>query len=177
MPLNEATGRKRPAMTPQQIREAERAIFGPPALEGAAGGPADLTHAEIEKMRQLVNAHDREHNKIETIDINNPPKEPYQYREYPRMLYLNGDRDQFIVVQNASQAEIAMSRGYLTEIEDQDEDQSDVPAGEDDNGEGEGEDDQLAGISFQSPSHGGPNLEPALDPSIQAADKPNKRKR
>lgn len=105
MPINESTAR-RTTLTPQQIQENERAIFGPP--------------------RPPEKPVEDERNKIKTIDLNKPPircvlpdgteSDQYRYQEYPRMLFWGGDPAQFMVVQNGNQFEAALKRGYTTEV-------------------------------------------------------------
>lgn len=124
MPLNESTAR-RPSLTPQQMREAERSIFGMPS-PAADSTAAQLSHLEIARMREIVHAHDREHNKIQSIDINKPPircvlpdgteSDVYVYQEYPRMLYYGGDVTQFVIVQNSRQFQKALEHGYTPEV-------------------------------------------------------------
>jgi hypothetical protein len=113
MSINE-TAVRRSNLSAQQIRDAERAIFGVP---NSSEEPRtdDMTLEEVAKMRQLVYAHDRQHQKMETIDLNNPPPVRYQYREYPRMVFQNGERDKFAIVQNVVQLEVAILHGYTIE--------------------------------------------------------------
>jgi hypothetical protein len=134
MPIFEATPRKS-NLTPQQIKEAERALFGPPQVQQAA-----------------LPEHDE---KIRTIDLNNPPTEPYRYQEYPRMMYLHGDGAQFLIVQNDAQRQVAEGRGYTAEVAvpesalDKDEPEAGYAIELDD--EDENFDEQLAGISGPVP--------------------------
>lgn len=47
-----------------------------------------LTAAEIERLREIVLAHDKKNlGGMKEFDLNNPPKEPYRYQEYPRCIY------------------------------------------------------------------------------------------
>jgi len=151
MPIFEATPRKS-NLTPQQIKEAERALFGPPQVQQAA-----------------LPEHDE---KIRTIDLNNPPRQeidangkavtdangnavyttaPYRYQEYPRMMYLHGDAAQFLIVQNEAQREVAERRGFKPEITVPEQPPQPEYADLDDEDEDENFDEQLAGISGPVP--------------------------
>jgi len=46
-----------------------------------------LSHEEIERMRQIVQQHDGERKPMQIVDLNNPPKEPYRFQEFPMMVY------------------------------------------------------------------------------------------
>lgn len=46
-----------------------------------------FTAEEIEKMRSLVLAHDKEKNAVNVFDPNNPPKVPYSHKEFPKVVY------------------------------------------------------------------------------------------
>lgn len=47
----------------------------------------ELSHAELERMRQIVQQHDAQSKPMKTIDLNNPPKEPYIFQKFPKMVY------------------------------------------------------------------------------------------
>ena len=147
MPIFEATPRKS-NLTQQQIKEAERALFGPPQVQQA-----------------VLPEHDE---KIRTIDLNNPPRQeidangkavtdangnavyttaPYRYQEYPRMMYHNGDAAQFLIVQNEAQREVAERRGFTPEITVPEAAPLATDYAEDEGDEDENFDEQLAGIS------------------------------
>jgi|AmaraimetP72IA01_FD_contig_51_2371831_length_3363_multi_15_in_0_out_0_3 hypothetical protein len=130
MPIFEATPRKS-NLTPQQIKEAERALFGPPQVDQAA-----------------LPEHDE---KIRTIDLNNPPTPPYRYQEYPRMMYLHGDAAQFLIVQNEAQREVAERRGFTPEIAVPEQPPPPEYAEDEEGDEDENFDEQLAGISGPVP--------------------------
>lgn len=49
--------------------------------------PAQLSPEEIERMRQIVQQHDSERKPIQIVDLNNPPKEPYRFQKFPKMVY------------------------------------------------------------------------------------------
>ena len=42
---------------------------------------------EIEKMRSVVLAHDKQHNAVNVFDPNNPPKVPYTHKAFPTIVY------------------------------------------------------------------------------------------
>ena len=47
-----------------------------------------FTFAEIEKMRSAVMEHDR-NRPPNVFDLSKPPVEPYEFREFPKILYLH----------------------------------------------------------------------------------------
>lgn len=47
----------------------------------------ELSHEEIARMRQIVQMHDASRKPMQTIDLNNPPREPYRYQKFPKMVY------------------------------------------------------------------------------------------
>lgn len=47
----------------------------------------ELTAEEIERMRQLVAAHDGQHKPVTTVDLNNPPRVPYRFQKFPMIVY------------------------------------------------------------------------------------------
>jgi hypothetical protein len=84
MPLNEARGYVRSNLTKEQKQEALAAIYG---------GPMDVMQQQfsaeqLEQMRAILAQHDgAQRNGIKEFDLNNPPKQPYVYQEFPRCLY------------------------------------------------------------------------------------------
>lgn len=48
---------------------------------------AELSFEEIQRMRQIVQMHDAQRAPMQTIDLNNPPKEPYRFQKFPTMVY------------------------------------------------------------------------------------------
>jgi hypothetical protein len=108
MPLNEAQGyQTRHHLTKQQRAEQERAIYGVPEV------PMDisqLSHEDIEKMRQIVQAHDN-NGKINTFDLNKPPQEPYRFREFPCMLYDHARR-RHKTVHSEEERKTALAAGF-----------------------------------------------------------------
>lgn len=47
----------------------------------------ELTAAEVQRMRELVAAHDKSAKKERITDLSKPPVEPYRYRPFPKVLY------------------------------------------------------------------------------------------
>lgn len=102
MPLNEARAFRgtRHSLTQQQRTEQLAAVFGLDAHHGARGldpeptffmepNLANFSPEQIEQMRAMLAAHDANAPRegIKQFDLNNPPKAPYVYREYPRCMY------------------------------------------------------------------------------------------
>src|SRR4051812_46608699 len=112
MPLNESTGIRRSSLTKEQKREAERAIYGLPQTNDMEFD--DLTPTEIEKMRAIVQQHDRTNGKAQTFDLNNPPQEPLIYRPFPKMVYNHGKRTHK-VIQNEEQLAEHLEQGWQTD--------------------------------------------------------------
>ena len=58
-----------------------------------------LSPEEIERMRQIVAQHDQTSGKngIKEFDLNNPPRLPYRFQEYPKTVYDHEGRRSFIV--------------------------------------------------------------------------------
>ena len=46
-----------------------------------------LSYEDIEKMRRLVQSADAQRQPMKTIDLNNPPREPYHFQSFPKMVY------------------------------------------------------------------------------------------
>ena len=46
-----------------------------------------LTESEVATMRQILAQHDGEHQPMTIHDLNNPPKAPYRYQPFPKMIY------------------------------------------------------------------------------------------
>lgn len=71
-----------------------------------------LTHQEIERLRQIVIDHDKKNfGGMKEFDLNNPPQEPYRYQEFPRLLYRHGT-DKTKVVRDQEQLEAALADGW-----------------------------------------------------------------
>jgi hypothetical protein len=106
MPLYEARSFTRSSLTKQQKREQEAAIYGLSSHQ--INMAVSLTVEEIERMRQFVLQHDSErNNSIKEFDLNNPPQEPYVYREFPRLMY-RGDATRVAT----SHAEVAEAEAH-----------------------------------------------------------------
>jgi len=113
MPLNESTGIRRSNLTRQQQREAEAAIYGLPTNNNQME-LEDLTPQDIERMRAIVQSHDRTTGKIETFDLNKPPQQPLVFRPYPKMIYHHGKRAHK-VIQNEEQLAEHLGQGWDTQ--------------------------------------------------------------
>lgn len=44
------------------------------------------------------------------IDLNNPPKEPYEHQEFPKLVY--GERGHVLTVKNAEEHDAAIAKGF-----------------------------------------------------------------
>jgi hypothetical protein len=53
-----------------------------------------LTDEEYEHMRELLGKHDMEtgKNQPQEFDLNNPPSKPYQFKEFPKIMFHHGGR-------------------------------------------------------------------------------------
>lgn len=71
-----------PQPDPKKEKEEGSHFFGVPMKTSA------FTFEEIEKMRSAVMEHDR-NRPPNVFDISKPPVEPYEYREFPKTLYLH----------------------------------------------------------------------------------------
>lgn len=84
MPMNEAAGFKRRSnLTKEQIREAERSLYGLPQQS------MNLDNISLEDLKAFVAQREAQaQNKMpKEFDINNPPKTPYFYQEFPKVVY------------------------------------------------------------------------------------------
>lgn len=73
----------------------------------------ELTHDEIERMRQIVLQHDQATQKgLKEFDLNNPPKEPYRFKKFPMLVYDpdTGDHQQ---VENEAELAEALKEGWV----------------------------------------------------------------
>lgn len=79
--------------------------------------PAQLSHEEIERMRQIVQQHDAERKPMQVFDLNNPPKEPYRFQKFPMMVYdLTHSEPGHVVsqiVRSEEELESALARGWV----------------------------------------------------------------
>lgn len=76
----------------------------------------ELSFEEIERMRQIVQAHDGERTPMKTIDLNNPPKEPYYFQRFPMMIYdLEASTPTKIIhrtIRSEAELEAALNEGW-----------------------------------------------------------------
>jgi hypothetical protein len=108
MSINEAGGIRRSNLTKEQRREAEAAIYGLSTKQMSD----QLTHDEIERMRQIVAQHDQTNKGgIKEFDLNNPPKLPYRHQEFPKTVYDHESRRSFIV-RNREDEKEALDSGF-----------------------------------------------------------------
>lgn len=96
-------------LTPEQRRQQEAAILG----ISAEAPPLAPTLEQIEFMRTQVAKFDAA-NAPREFDLNNPPRVPYRFQEYPKMLYHHEDRVSR-VVQNKAQEDGLVGLGYVRE--------------------------------------------------------------
>lgn len=76
-----------------------------------------LTPQDIDRMRAILAQHDASSNGLKMVkefDLNNPPKEPYTHKPFPKVVY-DHDTRTHIVVRDAKQHEAALARGYSNE--------------------------------------------------------------
>jgi hypothetical protein len=107
MPIPEP-GRYRPSnLTKQQQREQLAACYGVPM-------PQELSYEEVERMRQIIAQHDSQRQPMQTIDLNNPPRQPYRFQKFPMMLYgpTVGAR---MIVHSEDALESALAEGWQQE--------------------------------------------------------------
>jgi hypothetical protein len=111
--MNQAGSFKRSGLTKQQKAEQEAAIYGLTPQHHM-----QLSHDEIERMRQIVQQHDAQsgtsRNGIREFDLNKPPQERYVYREFPKVLYHHDSRIH-TTVHNKEQERIKLNDGFVTE--------------------------------------------------------------
>lgn len=73
-----------------------------------------FSEAEIEKMRLFVSEHDKSKGSNNTFDLNNPPRVPYSYQEFPRLVHHHGDR-KHKAVYSAEEHKAALADGFQNE--------------------------------------------------------------
>jgi len=110
MPINEAAGWRPSNLTPQQKREQTIAIFARPQ-ELALNNADAPTIEELQYMRMMLAKYGSKQSKIQEFDLNKPPKEPYIYQEYPRMVY-HHESHQTTIVKNKQQFDDATEQGW-----------------------------------------------------------------
>lgn len=75
-----------------------------------------LNPGEIERMRAILKDYDQKQAPLRTIDLNNPPKEPYTHQRFPKMVYdLESSKPGHIVslvVRDEDELETALGAGY-----------------------------------------------------------------
>lgn len=69
-----------------------------------------LSYEEIEQMRAIVRQHDNA-GKVNEFDLNNPPKVPYVYREFPDTIYHHETR-QAKIVHSAEERSKYLAQGW-----------------------------------------------------------------
>jgi hypothetical protein len=114
MPLNEAQAlRPRRSLTKEEQRRAEAAIYGLEENTMSPTGTIQLTHEEAEKVRALLNQHDRA-TAPQQFDLNKPPTPAYKHQDFPRVVYHHG-RGKAKAVQNAAELDKHLGSGWQLE--------------------------------------------------------------
>jgi hypothetical protein len=91
MPINEAAGYRRSNLTKQQRFEQTAALYGYGQQPQHENMQNTFSQAQLEQMRAILQAHDSQSSGvIREFDLNNPPKLPYVYQEFPRLVYRAG---------------------------------------------------------------------------------------
>lgn len=80
MPIPEPAIYRPSNLTKEQRQEQLAALYG------VTMAP-ELSHEEIERMRQIVQQHDSQRKPFQVFDLNNPPKQPYHFQKFPMMVY------------------------------------------------------------------------------------------
>jgi hypothetical protein len=107
MPINEFVNLRRSNLTKEQRREAEAAIYGLSTNEMIN----QISPEEIERMRAIIAQHDQTNKGgIKEFDLNNPPRLPYRFQEYPKVVYDHDGRQNFIV-RNREEEKEALESG------------------------------------------------------------------
>jgi hypothetical protein len=57
------------------------------ACYGVSMSNTGLSFEDIERMRRLIIEHDATSTHVETTDLNNPPRKPYQFQKFPMLMY------------------------------------------------------------------------------------------
>ena len=68
-----------------------------------------FTHEEIARMRQIIAQHDSGSNPITTIDLNNPPRQPYKFQPFPKLVYQS---NKALKVHTQIQLDEALAEGW-----------------------------------------------------------------
>jgi hypothetical protein len=115
MPINEAAGiRRRSHLTKEQKRQAEASIYG--LQDSLTPMPNEQFSTEdIDRMRAILAQHDAQNRGgIKEFDLNKPPKEPYTFQEFPKLVYDHTAR-KHQTVRNAHEEKAALTAGWRNE--------------------------------------------------------------
>jgi hypothetical protein len=97
-------------MTKQEKLQAEAAIYGLNRNNMPPQEP-QLSYDEIERMRAILQAHDKQNQGgTKEFDLNNPPKVPYTHQPFPQLVYHNAKREHK-VVNNPAELKAALDSG------------------------------------------------------------------
>ena len=133
MPMNQAGSFKRSGLTKQQKAEQEAAIYGLTPQHQMS--QLQLSHDEIERMRQIVAQHDSQSggtkSGIREFDLNKPPQERYVFRPFPEVLYHHETRTHKTVHNRDQQLE-ALADGYVKEPYPNEEPETEVELSDED---------------------------------------------
>jgi hypothetical protein len=143
MPLNEAKGYRstRGGLTPAQQREQTLAIYGqhPAQLEqrelsnqsmDLISQLSQMSEGELEQLRALLGTapeNKKNFGKVESFDLNDPPKVPYRHQDFPRVVYHHTKRTAKKALHHAELEEL-LAAGYSLDplpIEDDEPEQFD----------------------------------------------------
>jgi hypothetical protein len=89
MPINEGLGNPS-NLTEKEQREAMKAVYGLAERAPMTPTTTDLSTFSFEERKRLRELLDREDGKLagqREFDLNKPPAPPYQYREFPFLMY------------------------------------------------------------------------------------------
>lgn len=104
MPIPEPSIYRKTNLSKQQQKEQIAALYG-------VQMPVELSFEEVERMRQIVQMHDSQRQPMQTIDLNNPPKQPYKFQKFPMMIYSTDGQN--IIVKSEQQLQDALAEGWL----------------------------------------------------------------
>lgn len=68
-----------------------------------------ITHEEAQRMRQILARFEADSKPIQTIDLNNPPMEPYRFQKFPMIVY-RGSKT--LKVASDAQLDAAIDEGW-----------------------------------------------------------------
>lgn len=100
MPIPEPSRFRQSNLTKEQRQDQMAALYGV---------KMDLSHAELERMRQIVKDHDAQRQPMKTIDLNNPPREAYSFQKFPKMVYGGGET---LIVRSEDELVDAIADGW-----------------------------------------------------------------